>query len=184
MSIITNKFIYIHIPRTGGTSVEQVIGGAGHRSIEKMRDVGMDRYGNEYDSSLPVWCFVRNPYDRFVSAWSFFKVHKWFNDDITPIELSYNMNNVTRWLRHFRPQYRFVAIRNMLMAKHYKYENFSLSWEKICNEYGIGSPLIRTNQSKHEPWQYYYYNEPEFQSRIYEAYKTDFELFGYDREIR
>jgi len=69
-----NNFIFIHIPKTGGRSIKNSIGtaaettGGGHPTLQELVDNGSDGIGNNYQENLPVVCFVRNPYDRLVSA--------------------------------------------------------------------------------------------------------------------
>ena len=69
MTVIKNNFIFIHIPKTAGRSIKNSIGayaesgGRGHATLQELA-AGI---GN-YQEDLPVVCFVRNPYDRLVSA--------------------------------------------------------------------------------------------------------------------
>ena len=86
--IITDKFIYIHMPKTGGTFVtkilEQIYGTNGKSTFwEKIRQ---SLSGTKFDNKnkhgfcfqipsefnhLPVVGCVRNPYDRYVSQYTF-----------------------------------------------------------------------------------------------------------------
>ncbi len=74
MTIIKNNFIFIHIPKTGGRSIKNSISAradgpnTGHMTLQNLAQEGSDGNGNPYQDNLPVVCFVRNPYDRLVSA--------------------------------------------------------------------------------------------------------------------
>ena len=74
MTVIKENFIFIHIPKTGGRSIKNSIDataaapGDGHMTLQELVDKGGDGVGNNYQESLPVVCFVRNPYDRLVST--------------------------------------------------------------------------------------------------------------------
>ena len=74
MTVIKENFIFIHIPKTGGRSIKNSIDalteapGGGHMTLQELVDKGSDGVGNNYQESLPVVCFVRNPYDRLVST--------------------------------------------------------------------------------------------------------------------
>jgi hypothetical protein len=52
-----NKSVFIHIPKTGGVFMEQIVGGLGHSSLQDLsQQHNLDGYFK--------WCFVRNPFDR------------------------------------------------------------------------------------------------------------------------
>ncbi|HIB83936.1 MAG TPA: hypothetical protein EYO59_04870, partial [Chromatiaceae bacterium] len=69
-----NNFIFIHIPKTGGRSIKNSIGAPleapsdGHLTLQELVDNSSAGAANNYQENLPVVCFVRNPYDRLVSA--------------------------------------------------------------------------------------------------------------------
>ena len=64
-----HKCIFIHIPKAAGTSVERFL-----RDIDSdipakvLRKRGFSHFFNDY-LDYYVFSFVRNPYDRLVSAW-------------------------------------------------------------------------------------------------------------------
>ena len=62
-----HKYIFIHIPKCGGNSLKIAIGIEGHDhskiSAEKYRD----------HMKYTKFTFVRNPWDRFVSAYVYIK---------------------------------------------------------------------------------------------------------------
>ena len=78
MIIEKHKTIFIHIPKTAGRSIKNSIGayaegaGRGHTTLQELA-AGI---GNDYQEDLPVVCFVRNPYDRLVSAFYYLKIIK------------------------------------------------------------------------------------------------------------
>ena len=70
-----NKLIFIHIARTGGTSIETALSGKDWWLIDpqtKHISAGMARkiYGEEVWRTYTKFSVVRNPWDRVVSMWA------------------------------------------------------------------------------------------------------------------
>ena len=85
--ILTPKFVYIHLPKTGGTFVSSVLGRLMRRKgywarvrnrLAGKQFINENQHGTcvEIPAShrhLPIVSCVRNPYDRFVSIYHFRK---------------------------------------------------------------------------------------------------------------
>lgn len=133
--------------------------------------------------------FVRNPYDRFVSLYEnkcnndkkyWPRCHKKsfseFVDFITTTE-----HKLTGDI-HSRLQIADVMCRGRFLPDMVvRYEQLAKGWEVMCNEYNLPfSELPHKNKSKkRKPWQEYYNSVD--RDKIYNYYKRDFELLGYDR---
>lgn len=78
--LITNKFVFVHLPRTGGTFVSEVI----RKFFPSAREIGyhlpLALLPREY-AHLPVLGAIRNPWDFYVS-WYY---HVWPRDARTPL---------------------------------------------------------------------------------------------------
>jgi hypothetical protein len=78
--ILTEKFVFVHFPRTGGTFITDLI----RRFFPSAREIGYhlprSLLPNEY-SHLPVLGSIRNPWEFYVS-WYF---HVWPRDAATPL---------------------------------------------------------------------------------------------------
>lgn len=76
--ILCKKFVWVHLPKTGGTFVREVLGSAapkqwklrvlypGHRSIREVPP--------EY-ATVPAFGFIRNPWEWYVSWYGFWGTH-------------------------------------------------------------------------------------------------------------
>jgi hypothetical protein len=63
------KFIFLHIPKVAGTSIERFLREIDPEIPQKvLRKRGFSHFLNDY-LDYYVFSFARNPYDRFVSAW-------------------------------------------------------------------------------------------------------------------
>ena len=98
--IVTDKFVFVHFPRTGGTFITDVI----TKFFPSAQEIGyhLPRYllPDEY-SHLPVLGAVRNPWEFYVS-WYY---HVWPRDAATPL---------TSWLTENGNQQFEGATRNAL----------------------------------------------------------------------
>ncbi len=191
MSIVHRNFIFIHIPKTAGTSIESIIGGSGHKSLSQIMKDGSDAFGHQVgDPPPPAVAFVRNPYDRMVSGYHFirqvdycelpasFEKFVWWLRDQNPEQWSLR-DYFEKKLEHFAPQHMFIDFDGF--AGHtqvYRFERLKEDWKLFCERFMIVGELPHTQRSRHRSWRTYY--DSATKAIVHELYKTDFELFGYD----
>lgn len=172
--------VFIHIPKTGGLSIRK----------------GMfecDYEGPFYGSIPPQYqdlfkfCFVRNPYDRMVSAWKyykeFFKTFMSFKqfitismDDTIDYHESRQIDSKS-WLRHHSiPQthpYNCLQMADFIG----RFENINKDMGIICDHLNIKAQLPHINKTKRDKYQDYY--DVETRRLVKEFYKKDLELLEY-----
>ena len=65
---IKNLAFFFHIPKTAGTSIESVFGGCPHPKKTEGFEINYSHaFPSEINTALPLFTFVRNPWDRVVS---------------------------------------------------------------------------------------------------------------------
>lgn len=153
----------------------------------------------ELVESYYSFAVCRNPYDRFVSAWEYLRNYseiRWslsFEETIETFHrrgrFFYTPEDVVWW-----PQARFIAIKKIILVdKVVRYENLAREWPTVVEEImqrvpeGFSRPKDYLDQVNPDnvtgrngkPWQEYY--TPELKQKVYELYKRDFELFGYEK---
>jgi hypothetical protein len=96
-----HRFIFVHVPRTGGTSVETVLRPYASISLaepgswpdrnrtwrNKFLFDSLKQHPDYYS-----FLFVRNPWDRFVSNWKYFYPNKDFNELIDDVARFLSLN--------------------------------------------------------------------------------------------
>lgn len=187
-----SKCIFVHVPKTGGTSIKKALfgtRGAGHRSLRSYKIIFRKREFSDYFK----FAFVRNPWDRVVSAYEFLRKggmnesDKEWSNRIMPQYKGFN-DFVTNWLDqkniynevHFVPQYEFLRLGNTDPKVDYigKFERLEKDFEKICNKLNKQCSLRHENKSSKDTEYREYYNERTRKIVGY-IYEKDVELFEY-----
>ena len=163
--MINSELLFIHIPKTGGTSIRSALGWskrACHETVESLRDrIGIDRFSNGVKFTI-----VRNPYDRLVSCYSEGRKNKEpFFKFIESV-----LKNPSGLMGS---QFSRLSIDGILaIDRIIKFESLEEDWKKFAGEFGLPTRLPHENQGNHKPW-IEYYNQ-ELVDKVYEGYK------GYD----
>ena len=166
--------LFVHIPRTGGTSIECAwfLGKGGHETV---RD-----YPEVKDSFK--FSFVRNPWDRFVSAYfiqsRLEKTGKAFNEYIDKwCRDSYPRYNA-HWI-HFMPMHYFLLDEHDKIGVDFigRFENLLPDWASVCAKLEVKYDLPHYREGEHDHYKSYYTSES--WEIIGNLYARDVELFGY-----
>jgi hypothetical protein len=190
-----HKFIFIHIPKTGGTSVEYVLlklhgieisleeflplealsqadkkyymcGGGG-----SLQHSPIGSFSPKLQKEYFCFSFVRNPWELYVSEFRYAKKSrkniKSFRQFIKdPIMNPY----------HGLPQLSFLNKNINFIGK---FENLQEDFDTICDKIGIPKQqLPHANKTKHKYYTEYY--DDETRAIIAEKYAKDIEYFGYE----
>ena len=192
-----HKFIFIHIPKTAGTSVEEALrdescqllpdewdharvphAPLNHLTLQELAD---------YDILTPAqlnsyfkFCFVRNPWDRLVSEVFCPWMSPWFKD--LPVdqrirracELAATPPGIAN---HLLPQQDFVTADNLQMDFIGRFEHLDEDFGQLCRLLGIKVTLPHRNRSLHRPYQEYY--DTGTQALVHTAYQRDIDAFHY-----
>lgn len=209
------KLIFVHIPKTGGSSIEKALGlfgrdncGSNEPSEEILYGITGPRAMQHYTAAgirkalgpgpfrdYFKFAFVRNPYDRIVSAYHF---HCKYGGESLSFE-----DYVVKRLAHrklalkipaalrpsFKPdlmddhivsQHRFVlnAAGRPLVDFIGRFENLPADFEKIRARFGIESGLPHINKSERAGCREYY--TPRALRIVRTFFWRDFAAFGYE----
>ena len=194
----THKFAFIHIPKTGGCSIKQILKHYEddstvpiyHRTVSKV----IWKYG--YTKDYYKFSFVRNPWDRFVSAFMYLRgggQRKQKGDRIAQQDILKNgegdmkkfLNSgfdFKKHIRHMNPQVDFLLRKGKNVMDYIgRYETLSEDFDKVCNHLNIdlwSLPTANRTSGKAEK-EYIEYFDKETEEIIGEAYRDDIEMLGY-----
>lgn len=197
-----NNILFIHIPKTAGTSVIKMFDmndKEGHVPYIKYKNINEDLFNRSFKFAI-----VRNPWDKFVSCYEYAKMDKsyWhskdgnaiygkhedydlvnkykFNDFIMYLKNNFNGKKLPLKSINWSYQYIFVCDNNSKVNVDilYRYEELDFMINELNSKFKSDYKLPTLNKSKNKDFRTYYNDESiEF---IYSLYKKDIELFNYN----
>ena len=158
----------------------------GHQSYRELLQTGW--VSEEFDRRAFKFCFVRNPFDRAVSLFSYLSKYGLLPERLSfytfahlvrdgafdPIGL-YNFRGLSqcnpqvRWITHPDGS-RFVDF----VGRH---ENIDADFKRVCAELGVSGELRQDNRIARAPYSEYY--NVDSRRAIEQAYAEDLDAFSY-----
>ena len=185
--------IFVHIPKTGGTSIHKALDlpdprrAAGLRKHHPATEIAA-HFPDERWQNAFKFAFVRNPYTRLVSHYFYRKkegrILKHYGR-----ELSFN-DWVQRALGaeqpgNLRPQYEWVADQNGQLMLDYigKFEQLSLDFTEILNRVGLRLKKLPHLNRNAASINYLDLYDVVSQQLAADFYHEDFQRFGYSKTL-
>jgi hypothetical protein len=191
------KFIFVHIPKTGGISISKLLD-ASESTHNKI-----DYYINNKTKNYYKFTFVRNPWDRFVSLYNYYIKGSeiYGNRSAMPFvsfehfvdrmndghEMISNQvsNNLHVKKIHYESQISFIRTSKMDKSGYDsvdylgRFESLQLDFYNICKELGIPKlKLPHHNKTKHNHYTEFYNTRTK--KIVEEKYIEDVEYFKYN----
>tara|TARA_B100000085_G_C18525335_1_gene505547 strand:+ start:533 stop:1153 length:621 start_codon:yes stop_codon:yes gene_type:complete len=197
-----HKFIFVHINKTGGTSIESILKKLSrdwfavnfnyvlngrftpkHHLIKEYRKLADKRHGFKNYFKFTI---VRNPWDRLLSNYFFRK--KTIHDKLIQ-NLSFK-----EWVLNYKTdgysfedclskhtQLDWITSKNEEVLVDFvgRFENLQEDFDIICDKIGVPQQkLPHKNKTKHKHYTEYY--DDETRQIVAEKYTKDIEYFGYE----
>lgn len=159
----------------------------GHFSINEL--VRHGHVSNEFLNSAFTFGFVRNPYDRAVSLFKYFRRRKIIAEGMTFLEFCQALEhqvepaglyNVLGWSQA-SPQVEFM--KGVKMSRIGRVESLDLDFSYVCQELQISVekiPVKNVTADSGKAFAQYYCSES--MSLVRHFYREDFNRFGYDAD--
>lgn len=185
-----NGFIFIHIIKTGGTSINKFFRPKGRQ--RHLRISYYKRRNKKAFNSLFKFTFVRNPWDKMVSQYFYIKrkkpkYRKSFEEFICDFDLCPEKANLRRKcvpIQYQPVQYPWITNENGDLMVDFvgRFENIEEDFNKVLKEinYKGNKKLSHLNRTKHEHYSNYY-NE-KTKKIVEKKFKKDIEMFSYEFE--
>jgi Sulfotransferase family len=210
--MISHKYrtIFVHIPKTGGQSIESVflrLHGLTWKTREplllrpnKDRSLGPAQLAhlrareyvacghidqNTFDSYFK-FSFVRNPWDRIVSGYHYYRRGAKAGVSF-PQYVQWVCARSDKGYPHDRPQVDFLLADDdrgpMLIDFVGRFENFAADFAKVCKRLDLGDrqlPHVNKGGGSRKPYQEYY--DDRLRKLVAQTFAADIERFGYTFE--
>lgn len=197
MIIKDKKIIFLHIPKTGGTSIMKSLRphgleGSGHMQLSRIFQKYNINSKNRND--YLVFTVSRNPWDLVVSNFAYIKMKKsyWHSSDGSTKYGEHPDYNTVKNMNFKEFVYalkdkKIKSTYNTLPQSYWidrkvdyiiRFENMSKDFETLCKKVGLPNiELLHLNKSKHQDYKKYY--DKELISIVEKLYAKDIKMFNY-----
>ena len=179
-----DPFVFIHINKTGGTSIEKALKLAfEHRTaLEKIEELGREEWDRRFSFAV-----VRNPWDKVVS-------HYHYRVKTNQTGLGRRAIPFREWViraygehehryydqpRMFMPQIRWITDERgeILVSFVASFERLQMDWDVICRRIGVKATLPHVKKSVHRPFRELY--DERTREIVAREFAEDIDAFGY-----
>lgn len=195
----TRKALFIHIPKTGGNSVNRVLGveWENHKDLARHASEEAEEHIRDYYK----FAIVRNPWDRLLSDFNFQNrksrgtklfLHdengkkrtfaQWIDAGFAEPDLhppSEWGGKVSDHINRFSPQVDWLKLDGVLMMDFTaRLDRINDDFPKICDALGIPPRKLPKRNSRFH-WHYSRYYTDELARRVAKYYEEDIDTFGF-----
>jgi len=195
-----HKFIFLHIPKTGGTSIENIFDKNYHANKQHYPLAWHKKTHPKIYAEYFKFSIVRNPYDKVISEYLWHKNDplKQFNNKfrglslVDFLELFFSIDSTffknKKWSGWFPMHFETHRIPQTFFLDPIsdldfviRFENFQEDFDVACDRIKVPrQKLPHTNKTRSNHYTEYY--DDETKSIVAEKYAKDIEYFGYKFE--
>lgn len=178
------EFIFIHINKTGGSSIERALNLPFEHltAQEKIKEVGLEKWQNKF-----TFAFVRNPYDKVCS-------HYRYRVKTNQTKLNDKPLSFSEWVlrsyheqdpfyydnpKMFMPQSKWLSDDSgkILVNKIYHFEQLNEDFKHLCQHLSIDAQLPHLKASKRVDYRTFY--DRKTKNIVESCFAEDFKNFNY-----
>ncbi|WP_416914426.1 sulfotransferase family 2 domain-containing protein [Seohaeicola sp.] len=205
----SHNFVFIHIAKNGGTSVESVLKQYGIKGLNRTHlneAISMlpyqrapenmvhpphmnacwirDRIGHDIFDNMFTFAIVRNPFDQMVSRYEYVRQNKRHHSHRAAARLNFSdFLTIQRWRNwnFTKTQHSKVADKqgNIVVKKIYRFECFSEILPDVTSILGLPQPDIMPHSNASERKPYQEYYDKSSRHFVEKHFRKDLEFFEY-----
>lgn len=205
MLSLSHNFLFIHLPKTGGNSIQQILAPYSEDRIVALDEQdGKDRFEvrgrftrhkhatlKDYHNALPAdlfaelykFCAVRNPWSRAISF--YFTPRRWLKRGLSPYWSKEHFREVLPQLPQM-VDYLKIDGRIQPLDEVIEFEHLSEQLIAVLRRIGLQfkwEKLPHLNRSLAGEYRAYYESDPDLIDLVAEHYREDIAYFGYRFEL-
>ena len=182
------KFIFVHINKTGGTSIEKVFVNLADKEDVPSKHARAIFYKNNFPDQFRTYfkfAFVRNPWDWLVSRYHWSRDHQrlydyTFRELLLRLQDRVPLSPAAPWLEGaLAPQLERLTIDGNIAVDFVgRFEDLQWDFERICSILRISAPILpHVFKTKHTFYAECY--DDETRRIVEKIYAADIATFGY-----
>lgn len=184
-----HRFIFVHLNKTGGTSIEKVFEPEADRKDVRYKHASVAYYKRKFPLRFRRYykfAFVRNPFDWLVSRYHWSRDHQHlfdysFDELLQRLRDGVPLAAQAPWLETeaLLPQYDRLAIRGRIAVDFVgRYESLQRDFDTICAALKI-EPRTLPHVFRTDHARYVDYYDDEARGIVEARYAVDIDAFGY-----
>lgn len=194
--------IFVQVTKTASTSIHNLLADERQLTLPMThlrysKCVSDEAINGNDVSGYYSFSVVRNPYDRYISSFSFMEqIYNWDKDFDQTLDMLLDIP--TNWWENtfilLRPQWWFICNHSTYaieVDEIYKYETINTDWASIAGKINTANPgadisttlpTLNTTSNRDE-WENYYTGSlgQERAEKVEQLYNKDFEIFNYTK---
>jgi len=176
------KCIFIHIPKTSGTSIKNTLEGFDKEVGYHARPQLIEDYNPTVWSNYFKFTFVRNPFDRIYSIYSYYKMGKAItlvNPNKLPDTFENFIMDIDNNLKKLGLDYNQMDFLNLDVDYVGRYETVQVDFDEICTRLGVDERQLNNDRKSKRVKDYKQVYTSEMVTIVSDYFNKDIEKFNY-----
>lgn len=178
-----HKTIFVHVPKTAGTSIKETIGTFNNNLGYHARPAEIKSKHPNAWKNYHKFTVVRNPFDRVYSIYSYYRMGKKItlvDKNKLPKTFKEFVTDLDKYLKMLGLDYNQFDYIGDEINQILKFETLNKDFADLCNKLGIKGKRLRRDRPSTRQKDYHDVYDDEMVQIVSEYFKTDIKEFNYE----